>query len=37
MFAFWYYSTAWLTLGALTVYSLATTRLSETAPSLRIR
>lgn len=31
MFAFWYYSTAWLTLAGLTLYSLATTEPSGTA------
>ncbi len=31
MFAFWYYSTSWLTLVALTLYSLATTESSGVA------
>jgi hypothetical protein len=31
VFAFWYYSASWLTLGALTLYSLATTRPTGTA------
>ena len=37
MFAFWYYSTSWLTLVALTLYSLATTEPERDRCGVRVR